>query len=483
MKKIITIGFDIPGYAENYKSYSSSQSLLDADIIIFESNFSDYSCYDSYQGKFSYSEDRSFQLKEDTRHWYNEISTALQDGKTVFVFMGKYEEIFVHTGQKQYSGTGRSTRVTNIVAPYNNYEFLPVDISNLIPKEGTELKFGNNPIFSTFWNEFNKQIRYESYIDGKIESPLFFTKTGNKPVGGLFRVGKGSLVLLPPIRYPEKFTKYEKKEAYWTNEAVKFGKRLVQVLVDIDNTLRGAVETTPPPEWVKQKEYRIKSETELKRKIGNVSEKAEKLVAKKNTLLNTLQRETSLRNLLFEKGKPLENTIIDALEILEYKAEQYDDGNLEIDQVITSPEGERFIGEAEGKDNSAINIDKFRQLESNIQEDLQRDEVNEPAIGILFGNGYRLTAPQQREEQFTEKCIKNAERLNAVLVRTFDLFKVVRYVKENNDKKFAKECRKAMLKSRGKIVKFPQIKNSKSKKNNSPITHFKVPLSARQKSK
>jgi hypothetical protein len=467
MKKIITIGFDIPGFSENYFPYSSSQSLLDADIIVFEPDFSSYHMDYSnpyYQGKPSYDENESFRLKEDTRHWHTEISTALQDGKTVFVFMGGYKEVFVHTGQKQYSGTGRNARITNIVTSYNNYEFLPIDIPELTPKGGKELRFNNNPIFSTFWNEFNEYIVYESYINGKIELPLFFTKTGNKPVGGLFHVGKGNLVLLPPIRYPEKFTKYEKEEAYWTDEAVKFGKRLIQVLIDIDSALRGAVETTPPPDWVSKKEYKIKSEIELKRKIDSVSKKIEKLTVEKNTLLNTLQRETSLRNLLFEKGKPLENAIINALEILGYKAEQYDDGNLEIDQVIVSPEGERFIGEAEGKDNNAINIDKFRQLESNIQEDLQRDEVSEPAIGIIFGNGYRLASPPQRREQFTEKCIKNAKRLNVVLVRTSDLFKVARYVKENNDKKFATECRKAILKSRGKIVKFPEIKYSKSKR-------------------
>jgi len=43
MKKIITIGFDIAGYAENYKPYNSSQSLLDVDIVIFEPSFFQYS--------------------------------------------------------------------------------------------------------------------------------------------------------------------------------------------------------------------------------------------------------------------------------------------------------------------------------------------------------------------------------------------------------------------------------------------------------
>jgi len=468
MKKIITIGFDIPGYSENYNSYASSQSLLDADIIVFEPDFSPYhtdTFNPYYRGKPCYDENESFRLKEDTRHWHTEISTALQDGKTIFVFMGKYEDVFIHTGEKQYSGTGRNARITNIVTPYNNYEFLPIDIPRLVPKEGKELIFDNNPIFSAFWNEFKKYIVYESYIDGKIEAPLFFTKTGNKPVGGLFRVGKGNLVLLPPIRYPEKFTRYdeEKDEAYWTEEAVKFGKRLIQVLIDIDRALRGSIETTPPPDWVHRKDYMLKDEVELKKRISSTSKKIEKLVSEKNALLERLQREISIKGLLFEKGKPLENAIIDALKILGYKAEGYDDGNLEIDQVIISPEGKRFIGESEGRDNSPTNIDKFRQLESNIQEDLQREKVTEPAIGILFGNGYRLIDPKKRKEQFTEKCIKNAARLNVILIRTSDLFEVVKYIKEKNDKKFAKKCREAILESRGKIVKFPKIEYSESK--------------------
>jgi len=460
MKKIITIGFDIPGYSENYKPYNSSQSLLDADIIVFEPNLSDYYCPENYQGKPCYSEDESFHLKEDTAHWYTEISTALQDGKTVFVVMGKYEGVFVRTGDKQYSGTGRSTRITEIVSSYNNYEFLPVEIPSLIPKEGTEIKFNNNPIFASLWNEFKNFFKYESYIDGKISTPLFFTKTGDKPIGGLFRVGKGNLVLLPSLRYPENFTRHNKGGDFWTDEAVKIGYRLVQILVDIDNVLRGTVETTPPPGWSNKKEYQLAKERELQKKISSISKKIEKLISEKNVLFNSLRQEGLIRNLLFEKGKPLENAIINSLEILGYDAENYDDGSLEIDQIIISPEGNRFIGETEGKDDGAVDIDKFRQLESNIQEDLQRKEVTEPAIGILFGNGFRLKDPQNREEQFTDKCIKNAERLNAILIRTSDLFKAVKYIKENNDKNFAKKCRETIIKSRGKIVEFPKVKNS-----------------------
>ena len=43
-----------------------------------------------------------------------------------------------------------------------------------------------------------------------------------------------------------------------------------------------------------------------------------------------------------------------ALVILGYKAEIYDNGVLELDQIIVSPEGYRYIGECEGKNKKDI---------------------------------------------------------------------------------------------------------------------------------
>ena len=461
-KKIITIGFDIPGYCDDYHDYSSDQSLFDADIIVFESNFDSYSANSDYQGKSSYDENESFRLKEDTGHWRSELSTALKEGKSVFVFFGRLEEVFAHTGQKNYEGSGRSYRITNIVSPYDNYQFFPVEIPSICPKGGSEIKFGGNNIFSVFWSEFKKYIRYESYISGGVTEPLFFTKIGGKPVGALFRVGKGNLVLLPPIRFPDRFTKYDKKkeESFWSSEAVKVGKRLIQIFVDIDKALKDESGITPAPKWLGDKDFVVYKGGELKKKIGAITQKIGKLTVEKNELLQKLSREEKIKNLLFENGKPLEHSIIDALYVLGYEAESYNDGELELDSVFISPEEDRYIGEAEGKDNTAINIDKFRQLESNIQEDLQREEISEPAIGVLFGNGFRLTAPEEREEQFTEKCIRNAKRVDAILVRTPDLFKVVKYIKDAGDKKFAGKCRKVIKDARGGIVSFPSVPKS-----------------------
>ncbi len=454
-RKIITIGYEIPGYSDSCYDYSSDQSLLDADIVIFEPEK-----FESGSGKPSYNESYSFDLQENTRHWYRELSTALEYGKTVFVILRKFQIATISTGRKEFKGA----RTINYVEDYNNYRFLPLEIPQIIPRGGSEIVFTGHPSFATFWKEFKRYLKFESYLDGKIKIPVFETKTGKKPIGGIFKVGMGNLVLIPPIVYDsEKFIRYdkEKKENFWTKDAIKFGNRLVDLLFEIDKIFRLESQKTPPPEWVGSPDYSLDEEIEIISKIEAVSSEMERLVSKKNSLINDLAKAKQLKDLLFETGKPLEQAVISALKILGYFAENYNDGELELDQVIVSPEGQRFIGECEGKDGSAINIDKFRQLEENIQSDLQREEVENQATGILFGNGFRLRKPEEREEQFTVKCLNSAKR-GTILVRTADLYPIVKYLKQSKDANYAVACRSAILAGVGSIVKFPAIPNKGS---------------------
>jgi hypothetical protein len=91
--------------------------------------------------------------------------------------------------------------------------------------------------------------------------------------------------------------------------------------------------------------------------------------------LSDLENEGGLRRLLFERGPQLEAAILESLRLWALWLRTIE-SDTEFDAVFSSEEG-RFLGEAEGKDNKAINIDKLSQLERNIQEDYARDEVNE----------------------------------------------------------------------------------------------------------
>ena len=98
----------------------------------------------------------------------------------------------------------------------------------------------------------------------------------------------------------------------------------------------------------------------------------------------------------------METAIIEALKILGFEASAFKDSDSEFDVVFECSEG-RVIGEAEGKDNKPINIDKLRQLEMNVHEDFSRPEVEQPAKGALIGNAYRITDPATRTDFFTDK--------------------------------------------------------------------------------
>ncbi len=461
-KQIFTIGYTIPTFDKNYVDFYDELSLMDADILLISpdsleprGDWVNFTTSDS--GCYNVSASRTYKQKISSLR--KEIEDYLNAGKNVFVLLTKEEE-YQLADSVSSERKGQNTFHTEM---YSNYNFLPINIGILTSVSGKQIEFSGNSLFSDFYERFKKNLEYQLYIENPSGAQVIFTgKDKTKILGATYKVKNGHLVVLPFIKYnEEKFTEYKgkgkEKKAYWSKEATQFGKSLVKAFADIDKALHKGGDKTPPPDWTSDKDFQLVQEQVLKKEVEKKTKEIDKLILRKNELLTKIDQEIRLKDLLFEKGKILENAINIALEILGYKAENYNDGNLELDHVITSPEGDRFIGEAEGKDTSAINIDKFRQLTSNIQEDLQRKEVENPAVGILFGNGFRLTKPSKRGEQFTTKCINTAKSSNCVLVRTTDLFRIAKYVKESKNKTFAKNCRDAIKKSSGKIVEFPTL--------------------------
>jgi hypothetical protein len=462
-KQIFTIGYTIPAFDENFIDFYNEASLMDADILLISPDSltprGDWVSFTTSDGG-CYNVSASRTYKQKILRLKKEVDDYLNAGKNVFVLLTKKEE-YQLANSVSSERKGQNTFNTEM---YNNYAFLPINIGSLTSASGKHIEFSGNSVFSNFNEKFKKSLEYQLYIENATGAQVIFTgKDKTKILGAIYKVKSGNIIVLPYINYDEKkFTeiKGKDKKEYWTKEATQFGKSLVKTLVDIDKALRKGGDKTPPPDWASETDYQLAQEQILQNDVEKKTKEIEKLILQKNDLLTKIDEEIKLRDLLFEKGKVLENAITTALQILGYKAENYDDGNLELDHVITSPEGDRFIGEAEGKDTSAINIDKFRQLVVNIQEDLQRDGIENPAIGILFGNGFRLTKPSDRTEQFTTKCVTTAKLSNCSLVRTTDLFRAAKYIKESNDNVFAKSCRDVIKNSVGKIVDFPTIPKS-----------------------
>lgn len=476
-KSIISVDCEIPGGLSEFVEFESSSSLLDADIILFTPSITSFGfSYETYLGKPSFGDDRSFRLREAADHWRRELADAFRAGKTIFVLLEELHEVYIDTGRRRYSGTGRNRQATRIVTEFNNYRALPIEMS-VTTSQGKSMRLTRKgAILDDYWREFGKHTLYKVFLEGEIGEPLIVTKSGAKIVSSLLQHKKsgGTIVLLPCLSMGDK-SFYEEIEVTgtgdedendedseaqvdyeWTTDGIAFGNKLLSCLLEIDATLRAAIATTPAPDWSKTSDYALPRETTVRQELVAVEAEVESLEDKKSQLKNQLLNESMPRRLLYEKGKPLEDAILQALSLLDFSATSYQDAESEFDVVFESGEG-RFLGEVEGKDKRPIGIEKLRQLEMNIHEDFERDEVSEMAKGVLFGNACRLRPVDERDEFFTDKCRTAAARSGTALIRTPDLFPIVQYLSGTEDGEFARECREVILSTEGQIVKFPEV--------------------------
>jgi hypothetical protein len=449
-KDIVAIGVQPPGH--KYHDLTENLSLQDYDLILFKPVTPFYGRHSFSSGESSVDTYNSKRFREHMAHWKSELSNAVNDGKTVFLLLPPKTSFLVMTGRVE----SKAKVTTYGTSTYDNYSFLPFAFQSITSANGQKMKYLGHPAFTTFWTELEDDLSYQCYFDEPYGTPIFTTK-GDRTVGAVKQIGKGFLVILPMIDFErDDFTEVKDGEDMWTKKALQFGKRLDQYMVEIDKALRSELASTPSPSWAKKVQI-SERQAEIELQISKIDTDIDKLLMDKEQRQEDLTSVSGLNGLLYEKGKPLEKAIIDALRLFGYAAEGYDDGSIELDQVITSPEGERYVGEAEGKDKHAVNIDKFRQLNTNLDEDFERDEVSERATGILFGNGFRLTEPSKREPQFTEKCLTNALRTSTILVQTADMYEPARYLMDNpDDETYKKKCRAAIKKSLGQIVNFPK---------------------------
>jgi hypothetical protein len=456
-EKVFSVGFTFPGGDVEQIDYDSDQTLLDADVIVFEPTVEPSSSYENHQGKPLLSESASFRAKEVLAHWRRELKAAFDAGKVVFVFLAKPVNVFVHTGEKQFSGTGRNRQAINLVAPLSSYSALPIEFA-FQQSSGTEVVLsGDAPYLAAYWKEFGQSSTYEVVLENVAAKTVLKTRDGNRIVGAAIFGKRGAIILLPPIRYDEDvFTEYDKDtdEEYWSDEAQQFGKKLIAALAGVADAIHSNNAITPAPDWTQHSEYRLQQEDALEAAIQTRSKEIQSLQQEKIELEANLRMAGALRRLLYETGHQLEEAILEALRLMGFTAEPFSDGKSEFDAVFTGPEG-RFLGEAEGKDRQAINIDKLSQLERNLQEDFAREGVAEYAKGVLFGNPYRLVPVSERGAPFTEKCLDGAKRSGIALVFTSDLFAPAKYLKEHSDLEYARQCREAIFRCKGDIVTFP----------------------------
>ena len=400
---------------------NSHQSLIDWDIIVFTPDFSSLLNRDmigeTYLGKQCLGDDTSFRLREACEHWRREIQEAVSSGKTVIGFLCALTEVYIATGEKEYSGTGRNRQTTRMVTKYSNYQSIPIS-AEPISRSGSAIKVVEkyNAILTSYWEEFHNCSKFSVTFPKNSKNACLVTRHGDIPVGLLLlQKTDGALLLLPELHMD--FAEYadcieddedgDNGEESYTKDFKRFSAKLVANVVALDKSLRSRSARTPEPSWTSHPTFSLSGESEVIDALLVVERQLEETRVRKDKLIEKRKVEASLRDLLFETGQTLELAVVKALTFIGFSAKRYRDEHSEFDVIFQCEEG-RLLGEVEGRDAKAINIDKLRQLNMNIHEDLSREEVEEPAKAVLFGNSYRLQEPASRPDSFTEKCMKAA---------------------------------------------------------------------------
>lgn len=454
MKRVLTVACYLPGGVGEHVGFNSKASLLDADFVLFYPTLKAYSYLStvSSRGKSALSKADSQRVWQDIGHWNRELRDVLNAGNTVFMVLSDREEINLSTGKLQH-------RVTT------NYDVFPSPI-RVIESQGNSMVLApNEPLLKDYWQQFGGESQYRVYIHNvHFLRPLVTTRHGDRVVGAMSSYpGGGALVALPwlDLEREEYIAKdYEDEHGQihheWTPEAKDWGIRYLKTLESLDKAIRSQDDKTPTPQWTQHYTFKTDKETALSRELLKIETELFDLEQRRQQVELNVANAGSLKALLFEQGRTLEAAVLKATRILGFHANNYRDSESEFDLVLECPEG-RCIGEVEGRDRKAIDITKMRQLETNIHEDLDREEVSEPAKAVLFGNAYRFVPPSDRPEHFTQKCIKAAQRTNTALIRTCDLFEVAKALVDKPDPAFTAACRKAILKTSGEEVKFPTL--------------------------
>ena len=202
---------------ENFDEYEFSAriSLLDYDAVVINAEYL-ITCYStsydsSYQNKPCLSDYNSAQIVEDFKKIEGQIKELLKQGRNVFVLMGNNDNCYIYTGEKQYSGTGRNARQTNIVREFNAYSFLPIKL-NVTEVVGERIDICCSSPYRDFFTNTRTCYYYASYFSVAENSTILGKIKGtDKVVAAVIPYGSGKIVLLPQIYEEEEY----KTEDVW----------------------------------------------------------------------------------------------------------------------------------------------------------------------------------------------------------------------------------------------------------------------------
>jgi hypothetical protein len=437
---IASVGFRLSSI--KYLDYFGKDSFTDYDVLIVNPKI-----LTNYYGIGSH---RTSQYEISDKNAIHNLLTKFKDRKTEILNLlnaGKLIITFLSPPYNIHYRIFRSNNSGNI----RDYDWLDLDsnaiFTYLVEAKGTGIKLIDNlHLFNPFYRFLKNEIVYSAYINKTPEEfkkigDAFITNMTNQVVGFSVNKQNGMIAFLPDFNQNSE-----------NNEIFR------SVVTRVSKEYFGSTTTTDPPNWID--EYQIPGMNELIIKRMAVQEKINELEEKKLKIDLDIEHKNNFKMLLYETGIALQEIVLEAFRLMGFNAATIGLKNTDLDVVLESVEG-RIIAEVEGRDSEAIHKGKIDQLLSAINQD--EDISGTIAEGILIGNHYRLQKPVDRKDPFSSTVQDLANLRNFSLLTTEELYSAVVFILDHpEDPELLKTCREEIFKSKGRLIKFPLVREIKT---------------------
>lgn len=386
--------------------FSDEQTLLEFDMLIINIDFifQEYEYDGDYQGVSQLTKSSSKQIKEDFERRIKEIKEVLDSGKNILFISPINDYRCRYTGNQKIDGTGKSSRVTNIVDYIYTSEILPIKFE-ITKATGKAVEMIDNRIKKLF-DKYKDNLVYYSFAENEnCKNKLIKIKTTSKIVAWYEAVGKGIVLFFPD----QNFEMLEKSIA---------SRKEKEFLNDIYNFMNelNATKTTDLPEWTKS--YRTKEEKNMIKEITKNEKEIIKLEKKNAKDLSQLSILEDDKRIFTTDSAELENIVKGIFTKIGLKVIKA--GGNEEDLVLTDGTN-HLVFEVKGTDGSATEKHTAQTLKWLTNYFIDTG-IN--GKGVLIVNAFKSKELNQRQDTFPKQLLKYAEHQNLCLISSIQLFNI-----------------------------------------------------------
>jgi hypothetical protein len=397
-----------------HASFGSTHSLYDYDLILWDPHRSMQPYLKrgwgagSYRGLALLSEEQSPRLRRDLARRTNDFDEFLKLGRTIVAFLPGDVRVYIDSGERQHSGTGRNRQTTNVVKLMNIMEALPTKTPRA-PSLGEAMQPAHSSI-GPLYRQTSDYWCYASVFDEAEDlRPLLRVSGTTKLAAAQLDHESGSIILLPilftgaPVEGDADEDDYEDDEEAEAGDATAaptdaaadassndeldpetVDKKVLEWLIAFTSS-----EEVVWPAWAEK--YRFQTEVDRAPKILEHQAEIAKLQAGLDTLNSEQEIDQRWKLLVAGTGTAFEEAVAAALNQLGFDLEPTVPGRTDLRGFLGDTS---VVIETKGVTKSAAES-HCAQLEKWVAEDL---EAGRKSKGILIINAFLNDPPLERAQ-------------------------------------------------------------------------------------